>query len=133
LAQRPGGGRSTAGTRFLRGLGRFFDVRNHVRGKLAATFYHPKKGAVRYALLAELVDTMGKFEFFDYRKKGVEPSKIPLAVRREVIQWVYDQPDDAIFKSAGSSPPGRPCYWGRSSSSAPASPSTGYIRPLFGS
>jgi formylmethanofuran dehydrogenase subunit E len=67
-------------------------------GKLAATFYHPRKGAVRYSLLPDFSDAMGKFEFFDYRKKGVEPSQIPLAVRREVIQWVYDQPDDAIFK-----------------------------------
>ena len=67
-------------------------------GKLAATFYHPKKGAVRYALLPEFGDAMGKFEFFGYRKNGVEPSQIPVAVRREVIQWVYDQADNAIFK-----------------------------------
>ena len=67
-------------------------------GKLAATFYHPKKGAVRYSLLPDFIDAMGKFEFFVYRKKGIEPSQIPLEVRREVIQWVYDQPDEAIFK-----------------------------------
>ncbi|HPC33823.1 MAG TPA: hypothetical protein PK022_03070 [Syntrophales bacterium] len=41
---------------------------------------------------------MGKFEFFVYRKKGVEPSQIPEAVRDEIIQWVYDQPDDYLFK-----------------------------------
>jgi len=67
-------------------------------GKLAATFYHPEKGAVRYSLLPEFVDAMGHFEFFAYRKRGIEPSKIPLAVRREVIDWEYEQPDAAIFK-----------------------------------
>ena len=41
---------------------------------------------------------MGKFEFFAYRKKGVEPSQIPEAVRDEILQWVYDQPDDFLFK-----------------------------------
>jgi len=46
-------------------------------GKLAATFYYPKKGAVRYALRPEFIDAMGKFEFFVYRKKGVEPSQVP--------------------------------------------------------
>jgi formylmethanofuran dehydrogenase subunit E len=66
--------------------------------KLAATFYHPIKGAVRYSLLPDSIDAMGKFEFFVYRKKGIEPSLIPLEVRREVIQWVYDQTDDDIFK-----------------------------------
>ena len=67
-------------------------------GKLAATFYKPKKGAVRFSLKAEFVDAMGKFEFFVYRKKGVEPSQIPLAVRQEVINWVNEQPDEAIYK-----------------------------------
>ena len=46
-------------------------------GKLAATFYHPKKDAVRYALLSDFIDAMGKFEFFVYRKRGIEPSAIP--------------------------------------------------------
>ena len=55
-------------------------------GKLAATFYYPKKGAVRYSLLPDFIDAMGKFEFFVYRKKGIEPSQIPLEVRREVIR-----------------------------------------------
>ena len=67
-------------------------------GKLAAIFYHPKKGAVRYSLKPDFVDAMGKFEFFVYRKKGVEPSQIPLEVRREVIEWVYEQTDDTMFK-----------------------------------
>jgi len=67
-------------------------------GKLAATFYHNKKGAVRFSLKSEFVDAMGKFEFFVYRKKGVEPSQIPLAVRQEVINWVNEQSDEAIYK-----------------------------------
>ena len=67
-------------------------------GKLAATFYHPKKGAVRYSLKPEFIDEMGKFEFFAYRKKGVEPSEIPSSVVDEVINWVYEQTDDFMFK-----------------------------------
>ena len=67
-------------------------------GKLAATFYHPKKGAVRYSLKPEFIDEFGKFEFFAYRKKGVEPSEIPLSVADEVINWVYEQTDESMFK-----------------------------------
>ncbi|MDZ7392289.1 MAG: FmdE family protein [candidate division KSB1 bacterium] len=67
-------------------------------GKLAATFYHPKKGAVRYSLKADFVDAMGKFEFFAYRKRGVEPSLIPSNVTEEVIEWLYNQSDDDMFK-----------------------------------
>lgn len=67
-------------------------------GKLAATFYHPQKGAVRYSLKADFIDAMGKFEFFSYRKRGVEPSLIPPEVTEEVIKWMFDQPDENIFK-----------------------------------
>jgi len=67
-------------------------------GKLAATFYHPKKGAVRYSLKPEFMDEMGKFEFFVYRKKGVEPSEIPQKVTDEVINWVYEQTNEFMFK-----------------------------------
>ncbi len=67
-------------------------------GKLAATFYHPKKGAVRFSLTPAFLDAMGKFEFFAYRKRGVEPSGIPSAVGDEVIDWIAEQPDDAVFK-----------------------------------
>jgi formylmethanofuran dehydrogenase subunit E len=35
---------------------------------------HPIKGAVRYSLLPDFIDTLGKFEFSAYRKKGVELS-----------------------------------------------------------
>lgn len=67
-------------------------------GKLAAVFYHPEKGAIRIALKPEFMGALGKFEFFAYRKRGVEPSQIPSNVCEEVIQWVYEQPDDVIFK-----------------------------------
>jgi formylmethanofuran dehydrogenase subunit E len=67
-------------------------------GKLAATFFHPRKSAVRYSLRPEFVDAFGKFEFFAYRKKGVEPSKIPQKLSDEVINWVYEQSDDSMFK-----------------------------------
>jgi len=67
-------------------------------GKLAATFYYPQKGAVRYALKSEFIDAMGKFEFFVYRKKGVEPSKVPQNASDEVMRWVYEQTDEVMFK-----------------------------------
>lgn len=67
-------------------------------GKLAATFYHPKEGAIRFSLLPDFIDAMGKFEFLAYRKKGVEPSQIPPEVSEKIIRWVYEQPDDIVFK-----------------------------------
>ena len=67
-------------------------------GKLAAIFYHPEKGAVRYSLRPEFVDALGQFEFFVYRKRGIEPSQIPLPVVQEIIDWTYGQPDEDIFK-----------------------------------
>ena len=66
-------------------------------GKLAATFYHPQKGGIRFSLKPDAVDAMGKFEFIAIRKKGVEPSQIPASVSQEIIRWVYEQPDDALF------------------------------------
>jgi formylmethanofuran dehydrogenase subunit E len=67
-------------------------------GKLAATFYHPQKGAVRYSLKPDFMDEMAKFEFFAYRKRGVEPSQIPQPVIEEIVNWVYEQSDDFMFK-----------------------------------
>lgn len=67
-------------------------------GKLAATFYHPKKGAIRFSLQPDFIDAMGKFEFFAYRKKGKEPSEIPEEVRDEILKWVYEQSDETLFK-----------------------------------
>ena len=67
-------------------------------GKLAAIFHHLKKGAIRFSLLPDFIDAMGKFEFLAYRKKGVEPSQIPSEVSEKIIRWVYEQPDDVVFK-----------------------------------
>lgn len=70
-------------------------------GKLAAVFYHPvhvEKGAIRLYVSNEFQDEFGKLEFFAYRKKKVEPSKIPAGVAKDAIDWVYAQPDDKVFK-----------------------------------
>jgi formylmethanofuran dehydrogenase subunit E len=67
-------------------------------GKLATILYHPQKGAVRVALRPEFLDAMGKFEFFAYRRRGVEPSEIPAPVVEEVTEWMFAQPDDVVFK-----------------------------------
>jgi formylmethanofuran dehydrogenase subunit E len=67
-------------------------------GKLAATFHKPGKGAVRFALKPDFVDAMGKHEFFGYRKRGVEPSQIPVEVTDDLIRWVAAQPDDVVYK-----------------------------------
>lgn len=66
-------------------------------GKLAATYYHPQQGAVRLAIRPDFIDALGRFEFFVYRKQGVQPSQIPAPVRDEIIHWVYEQSDDVLF------------------------------------
>jgi formylmethanofuran dehydrogenase subunit E len=67
-------------------------------GKLAATFYHPQKGAIRLSLKPEFLDEFGKMEFFAFRKKGVEPSKIPSEITDKALSWVDAQPDGKVFK-----------------------------------
>ncbi len=69
-------------------------------GKLAATFWYPHKTPVRYSLKPEFLKEMGQFEFFTYRKKGIEPSGIPEAVTQEVIEWGVSLPDDKIYTAA---------------------------------
>jgi formylmethanofuran dehydrogenase subunit E len=66
-------------------------------GKLAATFWHPGRIAVRYALKAGFVDEFGKHDFFAYRKRGVEPSGIPAPVTQAAIDWTLSLTDEAIF------------------------------------
>jgi len=66
-------------------------------GKLAATLWTPGNGAVRIAIRPEFSDKLSKYEFFDYRKKGVEPSKIPEPVRLEVINIVLNTTDEEMF------------------------------------
>ena len=66
-------------------------------GKLAFTLYKPGKGGVRVAMKPEFMDELPRFEFFKYRKSGKEPSEIPAAVTDEVVNWMFAQPDDALF------------------------------------
>jgi len=66
-------------------------------GKLAATFWYPGKTPVRYNLKPEFLKEMGQFEFFTYRKKGIEPSGIPEAVTQQVIDWGLSLPDDTVY------------------------------------
>jgi formylmethanofuran dehydrogenase subunit E len=67
-------------------------------GKLAFTLFKPGTGAVRIAMKPEFMDGMARFEFFKYRKAGKEPSEIPDAVTNEVVEWMFAQPDEALFK-----------------------------------
>ncbi|MDZ7291852.1 MAG: FmdE family protein [candidate division KSB1 bacterium] len=66
-------------------------------GKLAAILWTPNNGAVRIAVKPDFVDKLGKYEFFDYRKKGIEPSQIPEPVRLEVINVVLNASDNEMF------------------------------------
>ncbi len=66
-------------------------------GKLAATLWTPDNGSVRVAIKPEFSDGLGKYEFFAYRKKGVEPSQIPEPVRLEVIDIVLGATDEEMF------------------------------------
>ena len=67
-------------------------------GKVAAIIYHPGKGAVRIAVKNEFQTTLSKYEFFEYRKRGIEPSQIPEDVSRKVVQRVFDASDEEMFK-----------------------------------
>lgn len=66
-------------------------------GKLAATLWTPTKGSVRVAIRPDFTDALGAYEFFTYRKKGVEPSQIPELIRLEVIEKVLSAADDELF------------------------------------
>jgi len=67
-------------------------------GKVAATFWHPQKGAVRIYLKNSFADSLGPHEFFKYRKKGVEPSEIPEEVRSDIIDKVLSATNEELFK-----------------------------------
>jgi formylmethanofuran dehydrogenase subunit E len=66
-------------------------------GKLAAVLWTPANGSVRVAIRPEFSDKLSKYEFFDYRKKGVEPSQIPEPVGREIIDIVLNAADEEMF------------------------------------
>jgi formylmethanofuran dehydrogenase subunit E len=67
-------------------------------GKVATILFAPGKGAVRIYLHSEFQDELGKFEFFVYRKKGVEPSDIPADVTAKVVDRVLEASDEEMFK-----------------------------------
>jgi formylmethanofuran dehydrogenase subunit E len=66
-------------------------------GKAALVLYHPEKGAVRVSLRAEAFDELGRFEFISYRKKGVQPSKIPEEVTGKIVDWVLTRSDEELL------------------------------------
>ncbi len=66
-------------------------------GKVAATFWYPGKGAVRIFLKNDFQDKLSPHEFFAYRKKGVEPSEIPVAVSRDIIDIVLRASESELF------------------------------------
>jgi len=67
-------------------------------GKVATILYAPGKGAVRLYLRSEFQDELGKQEFFNYRKKGIEPSDIPADVVNRAVKVVVEATDAAMFK-----------------------------------
>jgi formylmethanofuran dehydrogenase subunit E len=67
-------------------------------GKVAATFWYPgKKGAIRIFLRNEFQDKLAPHEFFDYRKKGIEPSQIPENVCDDIINMVLTATEEELF------------------------------------
>ncbi len=67
-------------------------------GKVACLLVAPGKGAVRVYLKSDFQDTLGKQEFFAYRKRGVEPSQIPAEVTNAVVDVVLSAPDEEMFE-----------------------------------
>ncbi len=67
-------------------------------GKLAAVFYRPGKGAIRFSLRSEFLDAFDGVEFFAYRRRGIEPSQIPAEVTAQALEWIDSQTDEQIFK-----------------------------------
>lgn len=67
-------------------------------GKFAFILYKPEKGAVRISVKTEFLDDLGKQEFFAFRRRGVEPSKIPSEVVEKSVRVVLEASDDYMFK-----------------------------------
>lgn len=67
-------------------------------GKVAATFYHPEKGAVRILFTNEFMDKLGTHEFFKFRKQGIEPSQVPAEAAQGVINMVLNATEEELFK-----------------------------------
>ncbi len=67
-------------------------------GKIAATFWHSGKGAVRISLKSDFADMLGAYKFFTLRKNGVLPSEVPQEVSQEVIDIVLNSNEEDLFK-----------------------------------
>ena len=67
-------------------------------GKMAVILYALGKGAVRVYLRSEFQDEFGKQEFFSYRKRGVEPSDIPIEVTQQAVEAVLGATEEQMFK-----------------------------------
>lgn len=67
-------------------------------GKIAYTLYEPSNGAVRVAAQAGFLGALGKYAFFGFRMKGIEPSEIPLDVTMEAVEFVLSVPEEEAFK-----------------------------------
>lgn len=66
-------------------------------GKIAFTLFAPGVGAVRVATQTGFQDTLGSYEFFAYRKRGIEPSQIPWEVTGPAVEYVLTTPEDQAF------------------------------------
>ena len=66
-------------------------------GKMAMVLHVPGRGTVRVYLRSEFQDELSKQEFFSYRKRGVEPSDIPIEVTNRAVSFVLGATDDQEF------------------------------------
>ena len=67
-------------------------------GKMAMVLHAPGKGTVRVYLRSEFQDELAKLEFFSYRKRGVEPSEIPVDVVQRAVNAVLGADEEQLFK-----------------------------------
>ena len=67
-------------------------------GKMAATFWYKDKTPIRFLMKPDFLDGFAPFEFFAYRKRGVEPSDIPPDVTQEVLDWTLSVPDEDVYE-----------------------------------
>ncbi|MDG7008555.1 MAG: TraR/DksA C4-type zinc finger protein [Nitrososphaerota archaeon] len=67
-------------------------------GKMAMVLFAPGKRAVRVYLRSDFQDELGKQEFFSYRKRGVEPSDIPVGVTQRAVEAVLGATEEQMFK-----------------------------------
>jgi formylmethanofuran dehydrogenase subunit E len=61
------------------------------------TLFKAGIGAVRVATKPECLDRLAQFEFSQYREAGKASVDIPVAVTAEVVEWLFAQPDEALF------------------------------------